>query len=420
MGKDGGFMTAKAISNRIKAKGLGKLKFYCQMCQKQCRDDNGFKMHCETEAHMRKMLQLGTNQGRFLDHFSKQFHDGMMDIIGRRFRNTRVLANVAYNEYIKDPHHAHMTATKWVTLGTYMKYLAEQGLVTLEDTPKGLFCRYVDRDPEAVKRQRKLLRSEGAEATEEEALLRDLDKRSRVVRRLDEQVQQQQQTAQNEGIVASGPVAFSLQSGTARGKDSASRKRDIFEAGAPSDAGGKSEIGEDGSERSLKRRRRWDDAPTAAPAAGGGAVPKSSKRKTSALEEMRAAEEARKDSERRQENWVAPGIVVKYVDDQLAGGRFFNQKGEILKLVGDDEFVAVVKMIELGSVLQVDQEMLETVIPALGGPVRVVNGAYRGEDATLVRVNKESFSATLRLETGPHIGDEVDVEYEDFSKRATT
>ena len=38
-GKSGGFLTPKAIANRIKAKGLQKLRWYCQMCQKQCRDE---------------------------------------------------------------------------------------------------------------------------------------------------------------------------------------------------------------------------------------------------------------------------------------------------------------------------------------------------------------------------------------------
>jgi len=39
MGKDGGFLTPKAIGNRIKAKGLQKLRWYCQSCEKQCRDE---------------------------------------------------------------------------------------------------------------------------------------------------------------------------------------------------------------------------------------------------------------------------------------------------------------------------------------------------------------------------------------------
>ena len=31
--------TPKDIANRMKAKGLQKLKFYCQMCAKQCRGE---------------------------------------------------------------------------------------------------------------------------------------------------------------------------------------------------------------------------------------------------------------------------------------------------------------------------------------------------------------------------------------------
>lgn len=40
MGKEKpGFLTPKAIANRIKSKGMQKLRWYCQMCEKQCRDE---------------------------------------------------------------------------------------------------------------------------------------------------------------------------------------------------------------------------------------------------------------------------------------------------------------------------------------------------------------------------------------------
>ena len=47
------------IANRIKAKGLQKLRWYCQMCQKQCRDENGFKCHLTSEGHKRQMVVFG-------------------------------------------------------------------------------------------------------------------------------------------------------------------------------------------------------------------------------------------------------------------------------------------------------------------------------------------------------------------------
>lgn len=43
--------STKAIGNKIKSKGLGRLRWFCQACEKQCRDENGFKCHTMTEAH---------------------------------------------------------------------------------------------------------------------------------------------------------------------------------------------------------------------------------------------------------------------------------------------------------------------------------------------------------------------------------
>ena len=51
----------KAIGNAIKAKGLQKLRWYCQMCQKQCRDENGFKVRpgvCHRLARPADVLTL--------------------------------------------------------------------------------------------------------------------------------------------------------------------------------------------------------------------------------------------------------------------------------------------------------------------------------------------------------------------------
>ena len=37
--------TPKWLANKMNSKGLQKLHWYCQMCQKQCWDQNGFKCH---------------------------------------------------------------------------------------------------------------------------------------------------------------------------------------------------------------------------------------------------------------------------------------------------------------------------------------------------------------------------------------
>jgi len=55
------------ISNRIKAKGLQKLRWYCQMCGKQCRDENGFKCHLESDSHKRQMMVFGEAPDRIIE-----------------------------------------------------------------------------------------------------------------------------------------------------------------------------------------------------------------------------------------------------------------------------------------------------------------------------------------------------------------
>ena len=66
-----GFLTPKAISNRIKAKGLQKLRWFCQMCEKQCRDENGFKCHLTSESHQRQLLLVAENPFKYTDQFSR-------------------------------------------------------------------------------------------------------------------------------------------------------------------------------------------------------------------------------------------------------------------------------------------------------------------------------------------------------------
>ncbi|KAF8755021.1 Kin17 curved DNA-binding protein [Rhizoctonia solani] len=124
--------TPKYLANAMKSKGLQKLRWYCQVCQKQCRDENGFKCHTQSEAHLRQMLVVGENAGRHISDFSSQFQSEFVTLLSRRFGTKRVRANQVYQEFIQDKHHLHMNATRWVTLTEFVKHLAAL------DSPKAL------------------------------------------------------------------------------------------------------------------------------------------------------------------------------------------------------------------------------------------------------------------------------------------
>lgn len=94
-------LTAKAIGIKIKSKGLQKLRWYCQMCNKQCRDQNGFKCHLTSESHQRQLLLFAESPGKYMNEFSTTFEKAYLDILRRQFGTKRVHCNMVYHEYIK-------------------------------------------------------------------------------------------------------------------------------------------------------------------------------------------------------------------------------------------------------------------------------------------------------------------------------
>ena len=89
--------TPKDLANRMKAKGLQKLKFYCQMCNKQCRDENGFKCHLTTESHQRNMAIFGENTHKVIEDYSREYESAFMEHLRMAHRTTTFGANRFYN-----------------------------------------------------------------------------------------------------------------------------------------------------------------------------------------------------------------------------------------------------------------------------------------------------------------------------------
>lgn len=126
----------------------------------------------------------------------------------------RVQNNIVYNEYINDREHVHMNSTQWETLTEFTKWLGKEGTVTLipfrtevmcvclclsdpwhccvlwllpgfckvDETPKGWYIQYIDRDPETIRRQEEL----------EKKKKQDLDDQERSAKFIEEQVRRGQ------------------------------------------------------------------------------------------------------------------------------------------------------------------------------------------------------------------------------------
>ncbi|OAV91010.1 hypothetical protein PTTG_04801 [Puccinia triticina 1-1 BBBD Race 1] len=145
--------TPKAIANAMKSKGLQRLRWYCQVCEKQCRDENGFKCHTMSEGHVRQMLVVGENAGKYINDYSDNFKKDFLALLSRRWGTKRVLANMVYQEYIADKNHLHMNATQWVTLTEFVKQMGREGVLHVDETEKGLHMAWIDNSPQALSRQ---------------------------------------------------------------------------------------------------------------------------------------------------------------------------------------------------------------------------------------------------------------------------
>eukprot|EP00931_Biecheleriopsis_adriatica_P055461 TRINITY_DN32799_c0_g1_i1.p1 TRINITY_DN32799_c0_g1~~TRINITY_DN32799_c0_g1_i1.p1 ORF type:complete len:401 (-),score=106.47 TRINITY_DN32799_c0_g1_i1:88-1290(-) len=377
--------STKWLGNKMKAKGLQKLRWYCQMCQKQCRDENGFKCHRMSDGHQRQMQLFVQDPNRFMDDFSQEFEKGFMQLMSHSYRAQRVLANTVYCDFISNRHHTHMNSTIWVTLSNFVQYLGRTNQCTIDKTPKGWYLTYVDNTPEARMREEARKNMETSELTAEQRHARDLERQIEQCKK--EGGFQESEFTELQRQEGDAPISFNMASSSSSGAAEVAAKA------AANAAAAKVNVLADA----------FADHESSKPKEEGA------KRKLSALEQIRMENEEAKrqkadapsspsESPSGSEPWLAAGLVVKVMHQELAGGKYYRKKGKVEKV--RNQFTADVRMVDAKDLIRLDQEMLETVIPNVGKIVRIVKGTHKGKKATMRAVDFEGFCVTVELEDG--------------------
>ncbi|KAK5092615.1 hypothetical protein LTR24_005077 [Lithohypha guttulata] len=189
--------SAKAIANQLKSKGLQRLRWYCQACEKQCRDENGFKCHVASESHTKNMMTIGEDPRKAINEFSNQFKRDFLQLLRTGHGEKWINANRFYNEYIANKEHVHMSATKWNSLTEFVKYLGREGICRIEVDEKGeerggasgLMISWIDNSPEAMRRQealRKKDRQDRGDESREQRLIEEQIRKAREQARISE------------------------------------------------------------------------------------------------------------------------------------------------------------------------------------------------------------------------------------------
>lgn len=395
MGKEkGGFLTPKAIANRIKAKGLQKLRWYCQMCQKQCRDENGFKCHTMSESHQRQLLLFAENPDEYIDSFSLEFEQGYTELLRRRFGTRRVHCNIVYQEYISQRDHVHMNSTQWETLTEFIKWLGREGKCEVDNTEKGWFVKYIDRDPETIKKME-------ANKTKEKM---EMDDSERTARMIQEQVER--------GALAEKNVKTSEFTELIRENEDEKvtiKLGDSFKKPEPVKT-----VPVENPLQNVLEKEKDSSSSSSSSKKDSSSKPKVGEKRKSALDEIREFEEQKREKTNRKDYWLHKNIVVKVIAKKL-GEKYYKKKAVVKEV--QDVYGAIVKMLDTGDKIRVDQSHLETVIPAQGKTVLIVNGAYRGEEGVLESINERKFCCTVSIKSGTLRGRVLEkIPYEDICK----
>ncbi|XP_020294238.1 DNA/RNA-binding protein KIN17 [Pseudomyrmex gracilis] len=366
--------TPKYIANKIKAKGLQKLRWYCQMCQKQCRDENGFKCHTMSESHHRQLLLFAENAHKYMDEFSREFSKGYLNLLKRQFGTKRVPANRVYQEYIADRGHIHMNATQWLTLTAFVKWLGRTGQCLVDETEKGWYITYIDRDPQTLAMQEKKAKKEKMDKDDEE---REMDF-------IEKQIERAKQVAKkDEDEICKTPLL--------RPEKDTPLVLDIKLKPKPKllPVIKQEEIKNEKDNGSSKLFHEKAEK---------------SKRFNS-NNETASAKKLKIDSSPVSQGWLKKGLMVKIITKSL-GEKYYKAKG-IVQSVGEDSFVGKVKLTTpeevSGHVIRLDQEYLETVIPAIGKDVLILWGKHKGNIAIVKKLHIERYSIDVELQKDKRI-----------------
>ena len=370
--------TPKWIANQWRKKGLSKLRWHCGLCGVSCKDANGFRMHLEHENHLRRELeQEGVEreradnvEARYMpDQFSEAFERNFLKYLATEKVGQRVRAHEAYRAlHPEDRQHNNMHKTCWGTLGRFIVDLRERGEVEAEREGNGWIVFVTEEHPAATW-----------------AGLSDADARAirgkddiplkRAWNEVEDEMRQKRRCAgdQLEDVMAQAERA---------------------KAEAPPD------------DRGTTATALGEGAAKVAFGFGGTAAASSSSSSSSSCRPCASAAAA----PARPRTWLRRGLVVKArCGKTLHGGHFDKVKCVVLRVRGPDD--VLVEALDASRDANVSERHLETVIPNIGKPVRVVRGAHDGKAATLLALHLDTYDATVRLHDGGAILEKVPYEH---------
>ena len=100
-----------------------RLKNFCEICRKQCKDENGFHCHLNSAHHQRKVREFATNPQEHIDKYSQELETRIVQMLKVKYPGEAKDAEEIYEEYAEDKYHVKFNHTYWKNLEEFIEYL---------------------------------------------------------------------------------------------------------------------------------------------------------------------------------------------------------------------------------------------------------------------------------------------------------
>merc|ERR1719186_1722603 len=96
-----------------------------------------------------------------------------------------------------------------------------------------------------------------------------------------------------------------------------------------------------------------------------------------------------------EEPWLQENILVKVMTKDL-GPTYYKKKGKVLTI--ENQYEAVVQMVNSNAKVKFDQTHLETVVPNINRDIMVLVGRYAGRIGVLKSIQQETGTVSVELD----------------------
>lgn len=315
------------------------------------------------------------------------------------YKNQWIDINAIYNDYIRQRSHTRLNGTRWETLSDFAMYLGKNGICQVEQKAEEIWhIKYIEKDPELIKKQVESEKKQKREKDEEERLQEEIQRR---IQKENSLMETPTHAPTELDLEKKHQIKFSLGGlKTSSNKDTNNTNNSSFEE----------------SENSKQITLTSDEKQTPKFIEQKSLPAPSLKRKLeieeNSISSSLNSEPTSKKSKTDPNVWLMEGIIVKILNQKLQNGKFYKKKGIVEKIL-DNSSVAFVKLLEEKVKLKIDQSQLETVIPQLGKPVMVVKGHHKGKLGILQELDQTKFTAKVKLEKEATL---IEAEFDDICK----